>query len=81
MKYGINVVFETIFNTYCFLSAIVNVEGVKTTLIVGGAKHILSSISKIIEEAVLCNFFNGEYIKFIFIYLFISIVFFTGFSK
>ena len=55
-----------------FLSAIVDVEGVKTTLKVGGAEHILSNISEIIEDNSIFNsifcvdrrnycFFNGEF--------------------
>ena len=35
-----------------FLSAMVDVEGVKTTLKVGGVKHILLNISEIIEDIV-----------------------------
>ena len=35
-----------------FLSATVNIEGVKTTLKIGGAKHILLNISEIIEDIV-----------------------------
>ena len=35
-----------------FLSAMVNVEGVKTTLKVGGVKHILSNISEMNEDIV-----------------------------
>ena len=34
------------------LLAIVDVEGMKTTLKVGGAEHILSNISEIIEDIV-----------------------------
>ena len=52
MKFGINVVFEKIFDPYFFLSAMVDVEGVKTTLKVGGVKHILLNISEIIEDIV-----------------------------
>lgn len=32
----------------------VDVEGMKTILKVGGAKHILSSISEIVEDTVFC---------------------------
>ena len=35
-----------------FLSTMVDVEGVKTTLKVGGVKHILLNISEIIEDIV-----------------------------
>ena len=35
-----------------FLSAMVDVEGVKTTLKVGGVKHISLNISEIIEDIV-----------------------------
>ena len=35
-----------------FLSAMVDVEGVKTTLKVGGVKHILLNISEIIEDII-----------------------------
>ena len=54
MKFGenLNVVFEKIFDPYFFLSAMVDVEGVKTTLKVGVMKHILLNISKIIEDIV-----------------------------
>ena len=52
MKFGMNVVFEKIFDPYFFLSAMVDVEGVKTTLKVGGMKHILLNISEIIEDIV-----------------------------
>ena len=52
MKFDINVVFEKIFDPYFFLSTMVDVEGVKTTLKVGGVKHILLNISKIIEDIV-----------------------------
>ena len=59
------VVFEKIFDSYFFLSAMVDVEGVKTTLKIGGVKHILLNISEIIEYIVLCMlmkfaFFNDE---------------------
>ena len=50
MKFGMNVVFKKIFDPYFFLSALV--EGVKTTLIVGGMKHVLLNISEIIEDIV-----------------------------
>ena len=55
MKFGMNVVFEKIFDIkyrIFFLSAMVDVEGVKTTLTVGGMKHILLNISEIIEDIV-----------------------------
>ena len=52
MKFDIIVVFEKIFDPYFFLSAMVDVEGVKTTLKVGGVKHILLNISGIIEDIV-----------------------------
>ena len=52
MKFGIIVVFEKTFDPYFFLSAMVDVEGVKTTLKVGGVKHILLNISEIIEDIV-----------------------------
>ena len=48
MKFGVNIVFDP----YFFLSAMVDVEGVKTTLKVGGVKHILLNISEIIEDIV-----------------------------
>ena len=47
-----NVVFEKIFGPYFFLSAMVDVKGVKTTLKFGGVKHILLNISEIIEDIV-----------------------------
>ena len=37
---------------YLFLSAMVDVEGVKTTLKVDGTKHILLNISEIIEDTL-----------------------------
>ena len=52
IKFGMNVVFEEIFDPYFFLSAMVDVKGVKTTLEVGGVKHILLNISEIIEDIV-----------------------------
>ena len=52
MKFDIIVVFEKIFDPYFFLSAMVDVEGVKTTLKVEGVKHILLNISGIIEDIV-----------------------------
>ena len=52
MKFGMNIVFERIFDPYFFLFAMVDVEGVKTTLKVGGMKHILLNISEIIEDIV-----------------------------
>ena len=52
MKFGMIVVFEKIFDPYFFLSAMVDVEGVKTTLKVGSVKHILLNISEIIEDIV-----------------------------
>ena len=52
IKFGMNVVFEKIFDPYFFLSAMVDVKGVKTTLKVGGLKHILLNISEIIEDIV-----------------------------
>ena len=52
MKFGMNVVFEKIFDPYFFSSAMVDVEGVKTTLKVRGVKHILLNISEIIENIV-----------------------------
>ena len=51
MKFGMNVVFEKIFDLYFFSSAMVD-EGVKITLKVGGVKHILLNISEIIEDIV-----------------------------
>ena len=47
-----NVVFEKIFDPYFFLFSMVDVKGVKTTLKVGGVKHILLNISGIIEDIV-----------------------------
>ena len=52
MKFGMNVVFKKIFDPYFFLSAMIDVEGVKTTLKVGSVKHILLNISEIIEDIV-----------------------------
>ena len=52
MKFGMIVVFEKIFDSYFLLSTMVDVEGVKTTLKVGGMKHILLNISEIIEDIV-----------------------------
>ena len=52
MKFGMIVVFEKIFDAYFFLSAVVDVEGVKTTLKVGDVKHILLNISGIIEDII-----------------------------
>ena len=52
MKFDMNVVSEKIFDPYFFLSAMVDVEGVKTILKVGGVKHILLNISEIIEDIV-----------------------------
>ena len=52
IKFGLNVVFENIFDPYFFLSVMVDVEGVKTTLKVGGVKYILLNISKVIEDIV-----------------------------
>ena len=52
MKFGRIVVYEKIFDPYFFLSAMVDVEGVKTTLKVGGVKHILLNISEIIKDIV-----------------------------
>ena len=52
MKFGMIVVFEKIFDPHFFLSAMVDVEGVKTTLKVGSVKHILLNISEIIEDIV-----------------------------
>ena len=49
MKFGMNAVFKKIFDPY-FFSAMV--EGVKTTLKVGGVKYILLNISEIIEDIV-----------------------------
>ena len=54
IKFGMNVVFEKIFDPYFFLFAMVDVKGVKTTLKVEGLKHILLNISEIIEDIVLC---------------------------
>ena len=59
MKFGINVVFEKIFDTYFFSFLI---EGVKTTLNVGGQKHILSNISErysFLFKLVKLVFLNG----------------------
>ena len=50
MKFNVNVVFKKIFDPYFFLSAMADVEGVKTTLEVEGAKHILLNILEIIED-------------------------------
>ena len=47
-----NVVFKQIFDIFFFVSAMVDVDGVKTTLKNWGAKHILFNISKIIEDTV-----------------------------
>ena len=52
MKYGMNVVFKKIFDQYFLLSAMVDVEGVKTILEVEGVKHILSNILQSIENTV-----------------------------
>ena len=52
MKFSMIVVFEKIFDPYFFLSAMVDVEGVETTLKVGGMKHTLLNISEIIEDIV-----------------------------
>ena len=52
MKFGMIVVFEKIFEPYLFLPAMVDVEGVKTTLKVGVVKYILLNISEIIEDIV-----------------------------
>ena len=52
IKFGMIVVFEKIFGPGFFLSAMVDVEGVKTTLKVEGVKHILLNISEIIEDIV-----------------------------
>ena len=52
MKFVMNVVFEKIFDPYFFLSAMIDVNGVKTTLKVGGLKHILLNNSEIIEDIV-----------------------------
>ena len=52
LKFGMIVVFEEIFDPYFFLSAMVDVERVKSTLKVGGVKHILLNISEIIEDIV-----------------------------
>mgnify|MGYP004577290855 CR=1 FL=1 len=43
---------KKIFVPRVFLLAVVNVEGVKTTLKVGNAEHILSNISEMIEDTV-----------------------------
>ena len=37
---------------FFFLSAVVNVEGVKATLKIGGLNYVLLNISKIIEDIV-----------------------------
>ena len=50
IKFGINVISKKIFHPYFFLSATVDVGGVKTTLKIGGA--ILSNISEMIEDTV-----------------------------
>ena len=50
MKFGIIVVFEKTFDTYFFLSAIVHIEGVWTTLKV--EKFILLNISEIIKDTL-----------------------------
>ena len=52
MKFDVIVVFEKIFEPVFFLSAMVDVERVKTTLKVGGVKRILLNISEIIEDIV-----------------------------
>ena len=52
MKFGINVLFKKIFDPYFFfLSAMVDVEGVKTIF---NVEHILLNISEIIEDIVFC---------------------------
>ena len=48
--FGVNVVFEKIFDTYFPLSAIVDVDGVETTFKVRGVKHISLNISEMIED-------------------------------
>ena len=57
MKFGINVLFKKIFDPYFFfLSAMVDVEGVKTIF---NVEHILLNISEIIEDIVFCvNWWN-----------------------
>ena len=51
MKFGINVVSKNVFNPYFFfLSTMINVEGVKSTLKV----HILLNISEMIQNTVFC---------------------------
>ena len=54
MKFGINVAFEKIFDTW-LLSAIVNVKGMKTTLKVEPPEHILSDISEIPEDTIFVH--------------------------
>ena len=62
MKFGMNVVFEKMFDPYFFLSAMVDVKGVKTTLKVGGLKHILLNISEIMAGCILELFSVREYV-------------------
>ena len=45
---------KKIFDVFFFLSATIDVEGVKTTLKVGSAKHIFLNISEIIEDTAFC---------------------------
>ena len=51
MKFGMNVVFKKIYKSI-FLSAMVDIEGVKTTLKAGDAKRILLTISQIIKDTI-----------------------------
>ena len=55
MKLGTNVVSKKIFDPYFSLSAIVDVEDVKTTLKFRGAEHIFSNILVIIEYRFCVN--------------------------
>lgn len=50
----LNVVIKKIFDTFSFffLLAIVDVEVVKSTLKIEGVEHILSNVSKIIEDEI-----------------------------
>ena len=70
IEFGINVVFKEKY--FFFLSTIVNVKEVETTLKVGGVKHILSNISEIIEDTIfmLRNFL--EYLRVRESYIFIK---------
>ena len=47
-----NVALKKMFDSYVIFSAIFDVNGVKTTLEIGGAEYILSNISEMIEDTV-----------------------------